>query len=114
MPCTLLVLFVNGGYALCEPGPRPPNPAVRRVWPDCSGTRHHGLCPAQTLPHTYTPHPRAPGALGALGAPPCGRYHGRDVDSIVRDLVEAALSLVRTRLKQRAKAQVWMTLCGDR
>lgn len=33
-------------------------------------------------------------------------FHGRDVDSIVRDLVDAAAALVRTKLKQRAAKKV--------
>lgn len=33
-------------------------------------------------------------------------YHGRDVDTIVRDLVEAALALVKERAKARAQEDI--------
>ena len=33
-------------------------------------------------------------------------FHGRDVDEIIRDLVEASLTLTKQRMRKRAKAQV--------
>merc|ERR1719248_325857 len=33
-------------------------------------------------------------------------FHGRDVDEIIRDLVEASLTLTKQRMRARAKAQV--------
>lgn len=36
-------------------------------------------------------------------------YHGRDVDSIIRDLLENAIVLVKNQLKQKAAAKVTKT-----
>ena len=38
-------------------------------------------------------------------------YHGRDVDTIIRDLLEAGISLVRSRLRKQHEAALKM-VCG--